>query len=76
MPYVKERIWAAVFENRVLRRFWWAEMEEVTRGSRALHYKKIRDLYSLSNMYYCGDIMEVEMWHAWDRRETCPRCWL
>lgn len=36
-------------------------MEEVTRGCRALNYKKIRDLYSLSNMYYCGDIKEVEM---------------
>jgi hypothetical protein len=47
-------------ENRVLR---WcgAEMEEVTRGCIALHYKKIRDLYSLSNMYYCGDIKEDEM---------------
>jgi hypothetical protein len=36
-------------------------MEEVTRGCKALHYKKIRDLYSLSNMYYCGDIKEDEM---------------
>lgn len=43
------------------RRFWWVEKEEVTRGCRALHYKEIRDLYSLSNMYYCGDIKKVEM---------------
>jgi len=35
-----------VFENRVLRRIFWTERDEVTREWRKLHNEKLNDLYS------------------------------
>jgi hypothetical protein len=39
-----------VFENRVLRRIFGPKRDEVTRGSRKLHNKKLQNLYSSPNI--------------------------
>jgi hypothetical protein len=39
-----------VFENRVLRRIFRLERDEVTEGWRKLHNEELRNLYSLSNI--------------------------
>ena len=59
---MKEGIWAEGIREQGAEEILGAEMEEVTRSCRALHYKNIRDLYSLSNMYYCGDIRRLRWW--------------
>jgi len=39
-----------MFENRVLRRIFWPKREEVKWEWRKLHYEKLNDLYSSSNI--------------------------
>jgi hypothetical protein len=43
---LKEELRVRVFENRVLRRIFGPEMDEVTEGSRRLHSKELCNLYS------------------------------
>jgi len=39
-----------VFENRVLRRIFWPERDEVTREWRKLHNEELNDLYCSPNI--------------------------
>jgi hypothetical protein len=40
-----------VFENRVLRRIFWAKRDEVQQEWRKLHYEELNYLYSTSNIF-------------------------
>jgi hypothetical protein len=47
---LREECRLGVFENRVLRRIFGPEMDEVTGEWRRLHKQKLHDLYSLPNI--------------------------
>jgi len=61
-----------VFENRVLRKVFWPERNEVTREWRKLHCEELYGLYCLLNMQVIKlRIMRWrEMQHIW-KRERC-----
>jgi hypothetical protein len=67
-----------VFENRVLRRIFGPERDEITGEWRTLHNKELHDLYSFQmslSRSSQGDWCGRGMWHAWERREKCTRIW-
>ena len=52
---LKEEQRLRVFENKVLRRIFWAKRDEVTRQQRKLHNAELNYLYSV---HYMGDKIE------------------
>jgi len=63
-----------VFENRVLRRVFGPERDEVTGEWRKLLNEDLSDLYSLPNIVRVVKSRRMgwaSMWHAWSRGEGC-----
>jgi hypothetical protein len=67
-----------VFENRVLRRIFGPKRDGVTGGWRKLHNEELHNLYfspSIIRIIKSRRMRWADMWHEWERIETCIGYW-
>jgi hypothetical protein len=63
-PTLRNEHWLRVFENRVLRRIFGPERDDVTEGWRKLHNEEIHNLYSSPNIIIFSEEYKLFIDHS------------